>query len=113
MQKSMETLNKFDSVNELNKLWPLVQKQYMSYLEEKDNKITPTALQERGFKYTHVGISGADKWQGMAIWDNPKKDIILRGNISTAKGGILHLSGHYNLQLETLEELDSLIKLFK
>ena len=75
--------------------------------------ITPAALQERGFVYTACRISGADVWQGMPFWENKEKGILLRGTVSTAKGGTLHLSGHFNLQLDTLEKLDTLIKLFR
>lgn len=76
-------------------------------------KIIPAALQERGFKYKAAGISGADMWQGMAFWINDEKGIILRGNISTARGGTLHLSGHFDCQLDNLQELDLLLSLWK
>lgn len=76
-------------------------------------KIIPAALQERGFKHKGAGISGADMWQGMAFWVNKEKGIILRGNISTARGGILHLSGYFNCQLTNLQELDLLLSLWK
>lgn len=116
MQKNMETLNKMNII--LDKVESALQSSYSKIekarIEKIDNKITPTALQERGFKFTPPArVSGADMWQGMAFWINDEKGILLRGNISTAKGGTLHLAGHYNLQMDNLEELDALIKLFK
>jgi hypothetical protein len=76
--------------------------------------ITPQALADRGFKYTAPArVSAADMWQGMAFWHNEAKGITLRGNISTAKGGTLHLSGYFNLQLDNIEELDTLLNLFR
>lgn len=78
------------------------------------NKLTPTALQERGFKFYPAGRAGGqDLWAGLAFWELQEKGITLRGNISTARGGTLHLAGYYDLALDNLEELDSLIKLFK
>lgn len=75
--------------------------------------ITPEILRERGFKYTPAGISGADMWQGVAFWTNKEKGIYLRGNISTARGGRLEIMGVPGLFIDTIEDLDNLIKLFK
>lgn len=75
--------------------------------------MTSQDLRDRGFKYTAAGISGADMWQGMGIWHNEELQLTLRGNISTARGGTLRLSGYFNCQMDTLEELDKLISLFK
>ena len=68
--------------------------------------LTPEILQKHGFRYSPCGISGADMWQGMAFWNS---DVItLRGNISTAKGGILHLAGYFNSQIKYLHQLQNL-----
>jgi len=68
--------------------------------------ITPSILQSAGFKFSPCRISGADMWQGMAMWS--KGDFVLRGNVSTAGGGTLHLAGYFNTQIQYLHELQNL-----
>lgn len=75
--------------------------------------ITPEELVKRGFKYWASGISGADMWQGMSHWLNKEKGIHLRGNVSTASGGTLQLWSTPGISVDSLEELDKLISLFK
>jgi hypothetical protein len=68
--------------------------------------LTPEILQKCGFEFEPCGISGADMWQGISFW---KKGVItLRGNVSTAKGGVLHLSGYYNSQIKFIHQLQNI-----
>lgn len=76
-------------------------------------QLSPQILVERGFHYTAPGISGADMWQGVGHWRNKEKDIYLRGNISTARGGYLQIMGVPGLSIDSVEDLDKLISLFK
>lgn len=75
--------------------------------------LTPQALRDREFIYTAAGISRADMWQGMSHWINEEKGIHLRGNVSTAKGGTLYLLDYSRIQIDSVEELDLLLKLVK
>lgn len=76
-------------------------------------QLSPQALVDRGFKYTAAGISGADQWQGVGLWVNKEKDIRLRGNISTTKGGTLYLWEYTRVAVDSLEELDSLLEIIR
>lgn len=76
-------------------------------------QLSPQILRDKGFHYTAPGISGADSWQGSGYWNNKEKDIHLRGNISTARGGTLQIMGVPGLFIDTVEDLDKLISLFK
>ena len=83
-------------------------------MEILNSMMTPQSLVDRGFVYQSAGrASGADQWQGMGHWINKEKDIHLRGNVSTAKGGTLYLWAYSRIVLNNLEELDALIKLIK
>jgi len=68
--------------------------------------LTPEILQQLGFRFSPCGISGADMWQGMPFWSND--DFVLRGNISTAKGGVLRLAGYFNSSVKYLHQLQNL-----
>jgi hypothetical protein len=118
MQKNMEILNNEDK--EINDYIDGVVEHYNKYshpafkAERIDNKITPQALVDRGFEYHSAGrASGCDQWQGLAHWINKEKDVHLRGNVSTAKGGTLYLWAFSRIAVDNLEELDALIKLVK
>lgn len=118
MQKNTETLNNMSTDKEIDEYIDGVVEHFNKYghpavRAKRIDFITPASLKERGFNYTAVRISGADMWQGMAIWYNAEKGITLRGNPSTAKGGTLRLQGYFDLALDNLQELDTLIKLFK
>lgn len=80
----------------------------------RENKITPQSLVDRGFVYHSAGrASGCDQWHGMGFWINKERDISLRGNVSTARGGVLYLQAYSKIALDNLEELDSFLKLVK
>jgi hypothetical protein len=70
--------------------------------------LTPDILQSAGFKYKKCGISGADMWQGMDFWGN--ENMNLRGNVSTARGGTLHLEAYWNTQIYYVHQLQNLYK---
>lgn len=98
-------LSQFDSdLRNFNKI---------SYLCHMATQLTPAILVEKGFKYTAPGISGADMWQGRGFWDNKSKQVLLRGNVSTAKGGRLCPMEIPNLIIESVEELEIFLSLLK
>lgn len=69
-----------------------------------ESNLTPELLQNYGFIFEPAGrYSGADMWQGMAFWK--KDDIILRGNISTARGGRLYYLSDSRIYIDNEEEL--------
>jgi len=75
------------------------------------HRITPEYLKEKGFKFVKASRAGGqDQWAGMNFWIGDK--FTLRGNVSTANGGTLHLEGHYNLQIQVEEQLEKLISLY-
>lgn len=76
-------------------------------------KITPGALQERGFAYEACGISGCDQWHGIPFWKHEEKGLSFRGFVTTSRGGNLQMMGIPGLLIENLEELDSFLKLIK
>lgn len=66
--------------------------------------ITKQYLLDKGFVYRRFGIGGQDKWAGMDIWtlNSPTGDsLTLRG-----EPGYLKLSGYYDSDIQTEEELD-------
>jgi hypothetical protein len=65
--------------------------------------ITPELLRKAGFIYRAPGISGADEWQGMAIWSNVTFPYILRGHSRNLKVG-----GYRNSRLPDMETLSTL-----
>jgi hypothetical protein len=74
--------------------------------------ITPQVLVDREFKYTSAGISGADMWQGLSFWVHKEKNLVLRGNTSTAKPRGLRLDGYFNTEICSTEQLDNLLSIF-
>src|SRR5688572_19085693 len=98
----------------LNKVDSALQESYTAIPKKLDDKITPQSLVDRGFVYHSAGrASGCDQWHGMAHWINKEKDIHLRGSVSTARGGTLYLWAYPRIMMNTLEELDSFLKLLK
>ena len=69
--------------------------------------LTPEVLQSIGAEYRKCGISGANMWQGLDLWTI--KYIRLRGNVSTAKGGVLKLEEYFNSHFEYLHQLQNII----
>ncbi len=77
-------------------------------------QLTPQILIDKGFKYSSPGkVSGCDMFHGMAFWVSNNKDLVLRGNISTASGGSLCLWAKSNIVVDNVEELDMLLKLVR
>jgi hypothetical protein len=73
--------------------------------------LTPQVMADLGFKHRPPGIGGADMWQGAGFWSKKDKDgftFQLRGNVSTAKGGVLHFQEYPNAHVEFLHELQNL-----